>query len=113
MSDDSEYDVTFRMDDGDVIECSVEPGERLLDAALDAEADVRWDCREGRCTSCTSRLLDGDVTWEEPAKAVDEDKREEGYVSLCITSPASDCTIAAGDETLVEAFPLVWQHLDD
>jgi hypothetical protein len=43
---------------------------------------------------------------------VTEDKREEGWVSLCISRPIGDCTIAKSDEVLVEAFPRVWQNLD-
>jgi len=111
-TDSDSKDVTFVEADGTEVTVTVGPDERLLDAARREDVDLRWGCTEGQCTSCTSRLLDGDIEWEEAPKAVDEGKRDEGYISLCITTPASDCTIEVGDDVLVEAFPRVWQNLD-
>ncbi|MDG5776019.1 2Fe-2S iron-sulfur cluster-binding protein [Haloarculaceae archaeon H-GB2-1] len=104
--------MTFELADGNTATVDVEDGESILDAADDAGLDLRSGCRQGQCTSCTGKLVSGEVEYIEEPKAVTEDKREDGWVSLCIATPDGDCTVAKSDEVLVEAFPRVWQDLD-
>ena len=106
-------DVAIELEDGTVTDLQVPEGETILNAAEDAGYDLDFGCREGRCTTCTGRLLDGEVTYVEGPKAVDEEKRAEGYVSLCIATPDGDCRLEVGEHVRIEAFPTVWQHLDD
>lgn len=96
-------------DDGDVSSITVEPGETILEATDDTAIDLRHGCREGKCVSCTARLLDGEIAYERAPQALDEDKREDGFVLLCIARPVSDCRIEVGRSVLADAFPGLWR----
>lgn len=104
--------VVFELEDGRTERVEVKDGQTILEAADEAGLELRSGCRQGQCTSCTGKLLDGDVEYVETPKAVDDEKRAEGYVSLCISRPDGECRIAKHDGILVEAFPRVWQDLD-
>lgn len=108
----SEYDVVFVEDDDSETTVTVGAGETILDAARRADVEVRWSCTQGECTSCTGRLLDGAVDWLSDPKAVRDDQRDDGYISLCLTRPQCESRIAIGDTVLVDAFPSVWRNLE-
>ena len=40
-------------------ELTVQPGESILDAILDAGLDVDYDCKRGECGMCVTRVLEG------------------------------------------------------
>lgn len=107
-----EYDVVFVEDDGSESTVTVEGDETILDAARRADVELRWSCTEGECTSCTGRLVEGDVEWVTKPKAVRDDQRDEAYISLCLTRPGSQSRIEVGDSVLVDAFPSVWRNLE-
>lgn len=106
-----EYDVVFVEDDSETT-VAVRGDETLLDAARRADVELRWSCTEGRCTSCTGRLVAGDVEWVSEPEAVQGDQRDEGYISLCLTCPNAPSRIRVGDGVLVDAFPSVWRNLE-
>lgn len=108
----SEYEVVFVEDDGNEVPVSVQADETVLSAARRADVDLRWSCTEGECTSCTGRLVNGEVGWVAEPKAVGDEKQAEGYISLCLTRPESESRIAVGDTVLAEAFPSLWRALD-
>lgn len=114
MSSDAgpEYDVVFVEDDSTEVVASVRSDETVLDAARRADVDLRWSCTDGECTSCTGRLVDGEVDWVSEPKVVGDERRSEGYISLCLTRPDSEIRIEVGDRVLVEAFPSLWRNLD-
>ncbi len=51
-----------RTDPGDHV-FEVQPGERLLDAALRQGIRLPYGCRDGRCGSCAAKLVEGVVTY--------------------------------------------------
>lgn len=106
-----EYDVVFAEDESETT-VTVAADETFLEAARRADIALRWSCTEGKCTSCTGRLVAGDIEWVSEPKAVQSDQRDEGYISLCLTRPESPGRIEVGDGVLVEAFPSVWRNLD-
>lgn len=106
-----EYDVVFVEDGDSETTVTVGADETLLDAARRAGVELRWSCTEGECTSCTGRLVDGAVDWLSDPKAVRDDQRDEGYISLCLTQPECESRIEVGDSVLVDAFPAVWRNL--
>jgi ferredoxin len=103
--------VEFKHDD-ETITLDVPEGTTLLKAAERAGYELRSGCRKGRCTSCTGRMVSGDIVYDDEPRALTDAQREAGYVSLCIATPDGDCRIQAGDRTLVELFPNLWGHLD-
>jgi ferredoxin len=92
----------------DVID-EVPADETILSATDSTTIDMRYGCREGRCVSCTGKLLDGDVDYLEEPKALTDDRREDGFALLCVATPADDCRVRIGKSVLGEAFPTIWQ----
>jgi ferredoxin len=107
VDDDATHTVTLLRDDKEH-QVSVGPRETVLEATDDTDVDLRYGCREGKCGSCTGRLLDGDVTYTNPPRALTEDQQAAGFVLLCSARPTSDCRVAVGRSVLADAFPNLW-----
>ncbi|AUX08494.1 ferredoxin [Halalkaliarchaeum desulfuricum] len=102
------YRVEFVRDDGsdDVVETG---GDRSLLEIADRNAiDMRHGCREGKCVSCTGRLLAGEVSYRTEPEALTDRLRRSGFVLLCVAAPVSDCRIEIGQSVLAAAFPGLW-----
>jgi ferredoxin len=101
--------ITVVRDDGPVATVQAAPGETVLEATDGTGIDLRHGCREGKCVSCTARLLEGELDYEKAPRALDERQREEGFVLLCIARPVTDCRIEVGRGVLADAFPELWR----
>jgi ferredoxin len=107
MSGDA-YDVTIVRDDESTATVPVGSGETILDAAEAAAVDLRYGCREGRCSSCTGFLIEGSVEYVREPQALGDDHREDGFVLLCSAQPRADCRVRVGRTVLSAAFPSLW-----
>jgi ferredoxin len=87
---------------------AVAADETILEATARSDTDVRYGCREGRCVSCTGRLLEGAVDYAVEPHALDDDQRDRGFVLLCIAHPRDDCRVEVGRRVLEDAFPRLW-----
>jgi 3-ketosteroid 9alpha-monooxygenase subunit B len=65
------------------------PGTRLLDLLLDKGLDAPYSCREGNCSACACRLLEGEVTMLHN-EVLDEDDLADGIRLACQSLPVSD-----------------------
>lgn len=101
--------VVLVRDDGSTDELAVGPGQTILAATDDADVPLRHGCREGRCVSCTARLLEGEVDYLTEPRALPDRLRAEGFVLLCVARPATDCRVAVGRGVLADAFPGLWR----
>src|SRR6266566_2399484 len=75
---------------------SVEPGEKILEAALRQGITLPYSCRNGSCGTCKATLRAGQVdygTYEERALAPAE--RVAGKLLLCQARALSDVTVEA------------------
>lgn len=105
------HEVEFKLGEDRGDELLVPQGETLLKAAEHAGFDLRSGCRNGRCTSCTGRLLEGEVAYVKEPESLSSEQRDAGFVSLCVATPDADCRVEVGDQVLAEAFPHLWKRL--
>lgn len=76
------------------IEMEVEEGETVLDAAFRQGIALMHGCKEGQCSSCKSKLVDGDIELLKYSTfALPEYESETGHILLCRTHAFSDLTI--------------------
>lgn len=70
------------------------PGETILAAALREGLAYPHGCQRGRCGSCKSRLLHGDVEMLSHSPfALDSSEHHQGLVLACRAVPTSDVTV--------------------
>src|SRR5690606_35751035 len=77
-------------------EFTVEDGQSVLDAALAAGIVLPYSCRNGACSTCKGRVVEG--TYEggpNSAQIISEEEREQGYTLFCQAKPLTDLTIEA------------------
>jgi ring-1,2-phenylacetyl-CoA epoxidase subunit PaaE len=64
-------------------------GPSILDAAIQAGADLPYACRAGVCASCRAKLVKGKVTMDQNYSLADEEI-EQGFILACQSHPASE-----------------------
>lgn len=68
--------------------------QTILQAALEAGVPFPHGCRSGRCGSCKSRLISGDVELGKHSSfALNEQDRANGLVLACRSVPTTDVTV--------------------
>lgn len=81
----------------------VPEGGTVLDAALRAGAPFPHGCRSGRCGSCKSELLSGEVEMLQHSPfALTEAERASGQILACRAVPKTDVTVAWLDDEFIE-----------
>jgi 3-ketosteroid 9alpha-monooxygenase subunit B len=65
------------------------PGKRLLDFLIDKGLDAPYSCREGNCSACACRLLEGEVAMLNN-EVLDAEDLAEGIRLACQSLPVSD-----------------------
>lgn len=72
----------------------VEQDESVLDAALREGIALPYGCRNGTCSSCRGKVLNGDIIYRDgPPKALRDGEAEAGWGLLCQAVPASDLEV--------------------
>mgnify|MGYP002780001606 CR=1 FL=1 len=80
---------------------SVPDGRTILEAALEAGIPYPHGCRSGRCGSCKSRLIAGEVDLLDHTRfALSEEEKSHGFILACRALPRTDVAVAwmGGDE---------------
>ncbi|MGW0688397.1 2Fe-2S iron-sulfur cluster-binding protein [Streptomyces sp. NPDC002754] len=75
--------------DGDTRTLPWPGGRKLLDVLLAAGLEAPYSCREGNCSACTCRLVEGEVAMERNEVLDDRDVAD-GYVLACQALPLSE-----------------------
>lgn len=61
----------------------------ILDAVLPLRPEIPYSCREGVCTTCRARAVEGAVTMRR-SSGLDSTERRAGYVLACQAQPVSE-----------------------
>ncbi|MCW2271559.1 oxidoreductase [Pseudomonas sp. MYb187] len=80
---------------------TVSAGMTVLEAALADEIFFPHGCRSGRCGSCKSRLISGEVDLLDHSRfALSDEEKAQGLILACRAIPRTDAVIAwlGGDE---------------
>lgn len=72
----------------------------ILDMAEEAGMRLPAGCREGNCSSCIAKLLNGNVDQSEQ-KFLNSLEIEAGYTVTCVAYPLSDCTLETHQEQVL------------
>ena len=72
-------------------------GATILDAAMNAGADVPFSCKGGVCCVCKAKVIEGKVMMDQNY-SLSEDEVKEGYVLTCQSHPNSENVIIDFDE---------------
>ena len=64
-------------------------GPTILEAAIQAGADLPYACRAGVCASCRAKLVSGKITMDQNYSLAEEEI-EQGFVLACQSHPASE-----------------------
>ena len=84
----------------------IEPGQTILEAALERGYDYPCGCRSGNCGACKSELLSGEVEMSPYSEfALTEAERAEGLILACRAVPRADCVVAYLEQDEVAAHP--------
>ena len=84
--------------DGDDFEFTLSSsGDTILDAAMNAGADVPFSCKGGVCCVCKAKVLEGKVRMDQNY-SLSEDEVSKGYVLGCQAHPLSESVIVDFDE---------------
>ena len=76
------------------VEMDVTEGETVLDAAFRQGISVMHGCKEGQCSSCKSKLVEGDIELLKYSTfALPDYERETDHILLCRTLAYSDIVV--------------------
>lgn len=71
---------------------TIQPGETVLDAALNQQFAFPHRCRIGACAACLCKLIEGEVEYElEPL--LTEQEKETGWIFACQACAVSDLVL--------------------
>ncbi len=73
----------------------VDADRPLLETLAELGVDLPYGCRYGGCITCAAKLTAGEVDQHEQV-ALNNRQLNNGYVTLCVARPLSDCTFEVG-----------------
>jgi len=86
---------------------SCDEGETILSAAIRAGVGLPYGCKNGACSSCKGKLLDGEISHgAHQEKALPVKEEQLGFALFCCATPHSDVTIEAREVAGVGEFPV-------
>jgi ring-1,2-phenylacetyl-CoA epoxidase subunit PaaE len=84
--------------DGEVLDIPLASNDvNILDAALEAGADLPFACKGGVCCTCKAKIMEGSAKMD-VNYALEPDEVEAGYILTCQSHPTSERLIVSFDE---------------
>lgn len=78
--------------EGEEHEVEVEPGQTILEIALDEDLDAPYSCESGVCGTCKAKVIEGQIEMESD-DALSEDEIDDGFILTCQSHVMSDAII--------------------
>jgi ferredoxin len=69
----------------------------ILETAEEQGMELPYSCRQGVCSTCTVKTIEGEVD-QSQGSALSEEQIAQGYVLICIAHPLSDCVFETHKE---------------
>jgi ferredoxin len=69
----------------------------ILETAEEQGMELPSSCRQGVCSTCTAKMLEGTVDQSE-GSYLSEEQIAQGYVLICISHPRSNCVFETHKE---------------
>lgn len=86
---------------------SVENGQTILEAALEAGLNLPYGCRNGACGACKGRVLTGAVDYgEHQAGTLTAEDKKNGLALFCAARPLGDLTIEVREVSAAKDIPV-------
>jgi len=76
---------------------SVNNGQTILDAAIEADIDPPYACRVAACCTCKAKLLSGEVHMDDD-DPLTEEEIDEGFILTCQSHPLTQDVVVSYDE---------------
>ncbi|MEH2164879.1 MAG: 2Fe-2S iron-sulfur cluster-binding protein [Nostoc sp.] len=80
----------------------------ILDIAEEARIRLPSGCKQGECSACIAKLINGEVNQSEQ-KFLRPSEILAGYVVNCVTYPLSNCTLETHQEQVLYKSALYYQ----
>lgn len=92
------YQVTIRNRQTNTTETVIVPENKyILNTAEHQEVDPPFSCRNGACTTCAVKIIEGEV-YQPEAMGLSPDLQKQGYALLCVSYPRSNLVVETQDE---------------
>lgn len=89
------YQATVNFDDGVSRSFAVPANTSILDAAIEEQIPLLYQCRSGGCSSCMAQLTEGDAqTRSGASSSLLDSEYAAGQRLLCLCEAQSDCTFS-------------------
>lgn len=79
---------------------AVPDDQYILDIAEDEGIRLPSGCKQGECSACVAKLVNGEIDQSEQRFLRDAEV-EAGYVVTCVAYPRSDCTMHTHQEQVL------------
>ena len=82
---------------GNVYTVQVPEDHYILQSVEQQGHKLPFSCRNGACTTCAVRVLNGEV-FQPEAMGISPKLKQQGYALLCVSYPRSDLEVETQDE---------------
>ncbi|MCS4502728.1 1,2-phenylacetyl-CoA epoxidase, subunit E [wastewater metagenome] len=96
-ADHSSSEIAVRVDGQEIVFDLARNTQPILEAGLEAGADLPFSCKGGVCSTCRAKVVEGDVEMD-VNYALEDYEIEAGYVLSCQSYPVSDRVVLDYDE---------------
>jgi ferredoxin len=79
---------------------AVPDDEYILDMAEEAGIRLPSGCKQGECSACVAKIINGEVNQSEQ-KFLKKSEVAAGYTITCVAYPLSDCTLETHQEQVL------------